>query len=291
MTFLQYFFVKQFIQNLYIKTNLELSKLSNWVAHNKLTLNHEKTEYIEFNKSPDKPTNSSFNNLLKIDGKCIRKVDQSKFLGVHIDNKISWRPHIHKIITKVSQTIGIIGRAKTFMNETQLTMLYNTMVLPHLQYCLINWGNFRLDSNVRLRNKLLGLQKCLMRIICNSNRMSHADPLFNRLNALKIDDLYEQTIRMFSYKLSRNMLPQAISSMFTKASHAHNTRNAKSNLFVMHSHRRSIKGIAPKCWNSLPLELKKSPSISSFKSRSKTSYIATYGAFSCQVKHCKSCPS
>ena len=164
------------------------------------------------------------------------------------------------------------------------------MVLPHLQYCLINWGNFRLDLNVRLRNKLLNLQKCLMRIICSKDRIAHADPLFNQLNALKIDDLYEQTIRIFSYKLSRNLLPQGISCMFTKTSHAHVTRNAKRNLFVMHSDKRSIKSIAPKCWNSLPLEIKKSPSISSFKAKSKTSFIDTYGAFSCQVKHCKSCP-
>ena len=179
-----------------------------------------KTEYIEFLKSSTAPTD---NHILKIDGKRIREIDQSKFLGVYIDKNIFWRPHIQKIVTKVSQTVGILGRAKSFMNETQLTSLYNTMVLPHLQYCLINWGNFRQDSNLGMKKNLLGLQKCLVRIICNANRIAHADPLFHKLNILKIDDLYEQTVRVFSFKLFRNMLPQVISSMIPKVDHNHNT--------------------------------------------------------------------
>ena len=175
------------------------------------------------------------------------------------------------------------------MNEQQLALLYNTMVLPHLQYCLINWGNFKQDRNTQFRKKILNLQKCLVRIICNANRISHADPLFHKLNTLKIDDLYEQAIRIFSFKLSKNMLPNVMSSLFTKVNHDHNTRNAKSNFFVMRSDKRSIKTTAPKCWNSLPVELKQSPSLSSFKAQSKKSLINTYGTFTCQVPNCKSC--
>jgi len=86
---------------------------------------------FEFCKNRNRPIVADNNHVLKIDGKPIRKVNQSKFLGVYIDENISWRPHIQRI-TKVSQTIGIIGRAKSFMNEQQQALLYNTMVLPHL---------------------------------------------------------------------------------------------------------------------------------------------------------------
>ena len=46
---------------------------------------------------------------LGIDGKLIREVNDSKFLGVYIDKNISWQVHMGKIITKISQTVGIIG--------------------------------------------------------------------------------------------------------------------------------------------------------------------------------------
>ena len=121
---------------LYKKANSELKKVADWVAHNKLTLHYDKTEFIEFSKGK---INSRNELTLLINGKPIRRVDECKFLGVFIDSSITWRSHIYKMITKISQTIGIIGRAKSFMNATQLALLYNTMVLPHLQYCIINW--------------------------------------------------------------------------------------------------------------------------------------------------------
>ena len=98
-------------------------------------------------------------NRLMIDGNLIRKVDETKFLGVLIDKDISWRGHIGKVLTRVRQTMGIIGRARGFMNGPQLLLLYNTMVLPHLQYCLLNWGNFKRDGNSGLRGGLVSLQK------------------------------------------------------------------------------------------------------------------------------------
>merc|ERR1711946_108019 len=187
------------------------------------------------------------------------EVDTSKFLGVYIDKGISWRVHIGRIIKRISQTVGIIARARGFMDGPQLFLLYNTMVLPHLQYCLINWGNFKGDRNLGLRDRLLTLQKSLVRIICGAGRITHADPLFAELATLKIDDLFAQSVRIFSYKLSKNMLPGAMASMISSVNHGYSTRGARSNFFVSHSDNRSIRSIAPKYWNSLSSSLKESP--------------------------------
>ena len=127
-----------------------------------------------------------------MDGKLINEVNASKFLGVYIDRNVSWRVHIGKIITKISQTVGIIGRARGFMDGPQLLHLYNTMVLPHIQYCLINWGDFEGDHNCKLGKRLLTLQKCLVRIVCGAGRISHADPLFAHLSTLKVEDLLSE---------------------------------------------------------------------------------------------------
>ena len=55
---------------------------------------------------------------------------------------------------------------------------------------LINWGNFKGDRNLGLRDGLLALQKRLVGIVCGTHRISHADPLFAGIGALKVDDLY-----------------------------------------------------------------------------------------------------
>ena len=201
----------------------------------------------------------------------------------------SWRKHIGNIITKISQTVGIIGRARSFMDTPQLILLYNTMVLPHLQYCLINWGNFKDDRNLKLRDRILRLQKCYMRIIYGAHRLSHADPLFARANTLKIDDLYQQSIRCFSFKLANNKLPDRMASLVSKINHSHHTRGSQSNLALKCTNHHSISYIAPKVWNSLPSLLKQAPSIGSFKMHSKKDLLAPYSAFKCTVKNCCSC--
>ena len=61
--------------------------------------------------------------LIKWFGKLIRNVNESKFLGVHIDKNISRRAHIGKVLVKVRQTMGIIGRARGFMKGPQLLLL------------------------------------------------------------------------------------------------------------------------------------------------------------------------
>ena len=153
-------------------------------------MNFSKTQFINFSKPALGLFTDTWN--LKIDGQPIIEVDSSKFLGVYIDKSISWRVHIGKIVKKISQTVGIIGRARGFMDGPQLSLLYNTMVLPHLQYCLINWGNFKGDPNLGLRDRLLTLLKCLVRIVCGAPRIAHADPLFAKMATLKVDDLFEQ---------------------------------------------------------------------------------------------------
>jgi hypothetical protein len=253
-----------------------------------LTLNYKKTEYVEFGK-PDGP--SAKNLTLNIDGQRLRKVDQSKFLGVLIDRDLTWRGQIRKVITKLRQTMGLIGRAKGFMDEAQVLLLYNTMVLPHLQYCLINWGNFAGDRNLGLMKEILTLQKSFVRIITGSAPKSHADPLFARLRALKISDLFSQRLRLFSYKYYNNKLPSGMNAILEKTSntHGYNTRGARCNLFVNGQNSKSLKYVAPKYWNALDKDLRGSGTISTFKHRSKEGFLLGYSRFKCSKDSCYSC--
>ena len=163
------------------------------------------------------------------------------------------------------------------------------MVLPHLQYCLINWGNFEGDCNRGLRDKLITLQKCLVRIISGAHRKSHSRPLFANLETLRVDDLFTQSVRIFSYQLWKGLLPSEMASYVRKIGHGHSTRGAKGNFYVGKSCPRSIRRIAPSYWNPLPMELKLSPSVASFKERSKRDLLGPYASFSCSVRGCYSC--
>ena len=147
-----FFFCGNNIDQLTILINHELEKISYWFMINKLSLNINKTHYIIFCSKNMRATNSL---PIKIDNIQVQQVYSTKFLGVIINQSLTWTNHISLINQKVAKNIGIIKRIRSKLPDTVLTNLYFTLVHPYLDYCNIVWGVCR--STVF--NKLFLLQK------------------------------------------------------------------------------------------------------------------------------------
>ena len=130
-----------------------------------------------------------------INGKEIKQVQQVTFLGIIIDQHLTWKYHINCISNKISKVIGVLNRLKYILPLRILVNLYNTMILPYLNYCIIVWGN----CAMYLTQKIFLLQKRAVRVITNSFYRAHTDQLFFKLNILKFHDLYEITVAVFMF--------------------------------------------------------------------------------------------
>ena len=133
--------------------NNDLVKVQDWFTANKLVLNVSKTHYMTFGNNTDGSEVGLFINDMKI-----VQVKTVKFLGVFIDEEMKWKSHI---LSKVSKNIGIMNKLKEYIPEHILILLYNTLVLPHLNDCIILWGR----CNKYLLERLHKLQKLAVRII------------------------------------------------------------------------------------------------------------------------------
>ena len=83
-------------------------------------------------------------------------VKVTKFLGVLIDNNLSWKGHTSNITKIVLKYNGIIRKVRPYLNQNSLHTLYNTRVLPYLSYCALVWGdknNANLESIFLLQKK------------------------------------------------------------------------------------------------------------------------------------------
>ena len=72
----------------------------------------------------------------------IKQVTETKFLGVLIDQHLSWKPHIDFVSKKISKSVGIIAKARFYLSSQTLMTLYYSLVYPFLTYCNVAWGPF-----------------------------------------------------------------------------------------------------------------------------------------------------
>ena len=117
--------------------NIELSKISNWLSSNKLSLNVKKTKFMVFHTMQRK---IEYPKLI-INNVAIEMVTQFNFLGIILSSTLKWNAHIDHISKKISKVIGVMYRLKCIYPEAILLTLYNTLILPHFTYGLLIWGS------------------------------------------------------------------------------------------------------------------------------------------------------
>ena len=119
---------------------------------------------------------------LKINNVVLPRVAATKFLGIIIDDKLSWKPHIQSVKSKLSSVLSIMYKASKLINTTGMYTLYCSLLHPYLSYCNEIWGN-TYTSNVKC---LFTLQKKAIRLICNADRLAHTNAMFKDMSILKL---------------------------------------------------------------------------------------------------------
>ena len=183
---------------------------------------------------------------------------------------MKWKSHISNILTNVSRNVGIINKMRDYLPQHILLLLYNSLVLPHLNYCIILWG----CCNKYLLERLYKLQKRAVRIVTQSSYLSHSKPLFIKLRILPIFQLYEYNLGIFMFLFKKQLLPDMFNSLFIQNSDVHNyDTRTKSHLRVEYGTLKFSHTIltykGPIFWNNLPNSIKESVSLNSFKKKLK----------------------
>ena len=124
------------LHDIVCQINQEIKIIYSWVKANKLSLNIDKTNFMLF--TPKRFSRAM--DALLIDGKRIMEVSETKFLGVIIDNKLNWKPHIRHVCTKVAKGIGIILKARKVFNHETLSTLYIIPLYIHTWIIVYMYG-------------------------------------------------------------------------------------------------------------------------------------------------------
>lgn len=234
--------------------NIELQKVNLWLLSNKLKLNTQKTNYmlVHRQKTPQKIS-------IEINSTKIEEKEQVNYLGVIIDNHLTWKPQIKSVKSKISKCTWALTKLRPYANVDTLKLVYYALAHPHLQYCIGSWGGAcgALDS-------LLVKQKLLARTILKQPYRSPSAPLFSALELLKFHQIYKYKIGVLVHKHSTGaiQLPQHL--LLVSNLHHYNTRSSSNNNYTLPNAKINLKQTSltyrgPEYWNKIPPQIRSLP--------------------------------
>lgn len=164
-----------------IKSNLLVNKLSQFFNQNGLFLNIEKTGYVHFHTNHNKNNmdlNIAYNNI------SLERMESVKFLGLTIDECLTWKPHCNNLISKLNTVCYQIRNLKNVINGEMLISFYYSQVESRLIYGICFWGSCASMPNV------FKAQKRIIRCMAGVNKRHSCRDLFRQFGILTIYGLY-----------------------------------------------------------------------------------------------------
>ena len=241
----------------------ELIKVNNWLISNKLSLNTDKSCYLNFSLFHQK---TDIN--IMIANKTLEKKTVTNYLGVLIDDRLSWKNHIHSINMKLRKGIGILNKLKEYVTLPTRKSLYYSLIFPYLDYNIINWSSAA-PTNM---NCLELSNKKAIRTNLSKDKREHTLPLFKELNILPLKELIKLRRACYMWKLKNEILPPSLSSWFKK-NNSEIARRIFPNSYILPLPRldyakRHITYCGVRLWNAeIEDNLKQSTSLKSLKSK------------------------
>ena len=250
--------------------NRELDKVSNWLKANKLSLNVNKSSVLAFRS---KSENSEKILNLQINNELLEEKIYTKYLGIYIDHKLTWKYETEHINSKLIKGNAILAKMRHYIPEKVIKNLYNELIQPHLDYGALIWGKaaeIHLDKIHRSLNKT-------MRIINFKKATDDVIPIYAISKILTLENNVKFLQGKFIWKLIHSRLPESINDIFTNHGAILSDREQDIEIFKMRlPNQRTNHGLSfiiysgVKLWNQkLTNDIKQTDNEGEFKSKLK----------------------
>lgn len=265
------------------KLSNDLNNVSHWLVNNKLSLHLGKTESILFGSKPRIRSQPSLD--ITCNGSSIESKTSVKYLGVTIDQCLSFESMARAIIKKSNARLKFLYRKQSFLNQYTRKLLVMSLIQCHFDYASSAWFNSLTQD---LKHKLQVTQNRLIRFVLNLHPRSHiGKEEFIRLNWLPVASRVNQIILCHVFKINSKLAPSYLNDHFTPVMNIHekntrfrvkidSTNNDNSNTVLENSKRfciPKVKGFGMKSfayngctlWNALPQIARDAKTVASFK--------------------------
>ena len=224
----------------------DINALNTWCKNNGIMANTDKTKIMVFGST--NMLNKTPPPVIGMDNVPLQVVTAYRYLGVTLDNQLSYNSHVDKLIGTVTAKLKQFQRMRSFLNTRAALMVYKNMMLPMLEY-----GDVFLTATTCVnRKRLQTLQNKGLRCALNKGIETSTDDLHGEANLLKLVYRREQHLLNFMFDLA-----QIPTMCQTRASGQVSTRSSKKKLMRVkrpytQKFKKSLTYQGPKRWNALP---------------------------------------
>ena len=260
------------------KVEIELERISKWFYDNKLVLNADKTQFMVFcRKGIQIPPQL---NQVVVNNSIIKRTSSTKYLGMIVDDKLTWRKHIDNLVNSITKTSNAFKILKHWVPSTEKLKLYYAYVHSKLRYGLLLYGT----APKKCLKKVQTAQNKSLKILYNLDPLTPTKLLLKKYKLLSVKDLHRLSQIQLIHQQKHDNLPSPFKSYFPQNSNRSNmtTRQQKLlNTDRIHTKQAEhmITQSGPRLWNDLTVKLKTNLSLMSpyiLKNTLKQHYLSTY---------------
>lgn len=250
-----------------VLANDTMQNVDSWLKMNKLSLNLQKTYCLHIHSN--KKRADSWSPTIKIGNHQIEVTHRTKYLGVIIDDKLSFKDHVNYLVTKLRRWIGIFRKIGPLLTTPTKRMLYQSAFLSNVTYGIEIYGN---TTNSDMKHLQIVQSKAL-KALFGYPRLFPTLKLYKELNFHQIVTLYKYRAsilldRILNQKEFSLNIQTSIKSYCSPMEHKYDTRK-KLNFNLRYDRPSYTSSHTFKLfllWNSIPPDIKSAASQISFKS-------------------------
>ena len=153
-----------------------------------------------------------------------------------IDDKLLWKDHINEISAKVSKGLGIMRRIKTFVTQSVMQSIYNSLILPYFDYCNMVWEN---TAKYNLQ-KIQKMQNRAARILTGSSYDVPTTDLKRELKWQTLEDRRDHKKALLMHKVKNGTAPDLIKNLFNICDNQNYSLRSNLNNFKLDKPKRNF---------------------------------------------------
>lgn len=247
-----------------------ISKIADWMFENKLKLNREKTEFMVIVSSRNQHYITE--NKLSLEYDTINASNTVRNLGVTMDRTLSLMNHINNIRKTAFYYLRWIRKVRPVLTEYIAKCIVHALVISKIDYC----NSLLVNLPASTINKLQSLMNAAARVVTLTPQDEHISPVLHKLHWLPVQQRIHFKILCITYKAIHGSAPNYLCNLITiyRPTRTLRSSSAALQLVIPRSKLRfgdrRFSVAAPRLWNSLPDEIRNSPSLHLFKKRLKT---------------------